>query len=62
MKKGYKSNRQHSIDMRRARKNKRDVAQIRAMQLKAQIDKLELLEKIKKLRKEIEEAEADDDG
>ena len=59
--KGYKSNKQHSIDMRRSRRNKKEVAQIRAMQLKDQMEKLKLLEDIKRLRAELNDMEDDDE-
>ena len=56
----YKSKKQHSIDMKRARGNKNIVAEIRAIQLKDQMDKIEMLEHIRRMKKELAELEDDE--
>tara|TARA_B100000683_G_C12421920_1_gene528175 strand:- start:748 stop:942 length:195 start_codon:yes stop_codon:yes gene_type:complete len=56
----YKSKKQHSIDMKKARGNKNLVAEIRAVQLKDQMDKIEMLEHIRRMRKELAELEDDE--
>ena len=58
----YKSKKQHSIDIKRARGNKRLVAEINALQLKDQIEKLEMLEHIKRMKKEMAALEDDEQG
>jgi len=56
----YKSKKQHSIDMKRARGNKNLVAEIRAIHLKDQMDKIEMLEHIRRMKKELAELEDDE--
>ena len=56
----YKSKKQHSIDMKRARHNKELVAEIKAIQLKDQIEKLEMIEHIRRMRKELDDLDDED--
>ncbi len=50
----YKSNKQHSIDIKRARGNKSVVAEIKALQLKDQMEKIEMIEHIRRINKELD--------
>ena len=56
----YKSKKQHSIDMKRARGNKELIAEIKAVQLKDQLDKIEMLEHIRRMKAELKDLEDDE--